>query len=71
MGKTLGAVSVNVHTGEPLPVVVKHGHLPVLVFPPFIAMHAVRLLCSLLFHDEFFPEASDYYKIIGGAQVSN
>ena len=71
LGKTLGAVSVNVHTGESLSVVIKHGHLPVLVFPPSITMHSVRFLCSLFFHDEFFPRASNYYKFIGGAQVSN
>jgi hypothetical protein len=69
--KTLGTVSVDVHTGEPLSVVIKHGHLPVLVFPPSITVHSVRLLGSLFFHDEFFPRASDYYKIMGGAQVSN
>jgi hypothetical protein len=43
----------------------------VLVFPPSITVHSVRLLCSLFFHDEFFPRASDYYKFTGSAQVSN
>ena len=71
LGKTLGAVAVNVHAGEPLPVVIKHRHLPVLVLASSIAMHAVRLLCSLFFHDEFFPRASNYYKFIEHAQVSN
>jgi len=71
LGKTLGAVSVDVHTGKSLSVVIKHGDLPVLVFPPSITMHSVRLLGSLFFHDEFFPRASDYYKFTGSAQVSN
>jgi hypothetical protein len=71
LGKTLGAVAVNVHTGEPLSVMIKYRDLPVLVFSSSIAMHSVRLFCSFLFHDEFFPRASNYYKFIGDAQVSN
>jgi hypothetical protein len=71
LGKTLGAVAVDVHTREPLSVVIKHGHLPVLVFPPSITVHSVRLLRSLLFHDEFFLRAPNYCKFIGDAQVTN
>src|SRR6202167_5656859 len=54
LGKTLSAIAVNVDTGEYFTVMVKHGELPVLVFPPSIMAHAIRLLCSLLFflHDE-------------------
>jgi hypothetical protein len=55
LGKTLGAVAVDVHTGEPLSVVIKHRDLPVLVFSSSITMHSVRLFCSFLFHDEFPP----------------
>ena len=54
LGKTLSALAVNVDTGESFAVMVKHSDLPVLVFPPSIMAHAIRLLCSLLFflHDE-------------------
>jgi hypothetical protein len=71
LGKALGAVAVYIHTGKPFAVVIKHRHLPVLMFPPSITMHSIRLLASLLFHGECFLRASDYYKFIGDAQVSN
>jgi hypothetical protein len=71
LGETLGTVAVNIHTSESFAVVVKHGDLPVLMFPSSIAMHAIRFLCSLFFHGQFFPRASDYYKFIDTAQVSN
>jgi hypothetical protein len=73
LGKTLSALAVNVDTGESLAVMVKHGDLPVLVFPPSIMAHAIRLLCSLLFllHGEQALATPNYYKFRGGAQVTS
>jgi hypothetical protein len=50
--KTLGTIAVNVHARKSFPVVVEHGHLPVLVLPSLISQHPARLLWSLLFHVE-------------------
>ena len=73
LGKTLSALAVNVDTGESFAVMVKHGDLPVLVFPPSIMAHAIRLLCSLLFllHGEQALATPNYYKFRGGAQVTS
>jgi len=71
LGKTLGAVAVDVHAREPFSVVIKHGHLPVLVLPSSITVHTVRFLRSFLFHDEFFLGTSHYCKFTGDAQVTN
>jgi hypothetical protein len=73
LGKTLSAIAINVDTGESFTIVVKHGDLPVLVFPPSIMAHAIRLLCSLLFllHDERALASPNYCKFRGGAQVTS
>ena len=73
LGKTLSALAVNVDTGESFAVMVKHGDLPVLVFPPSIMAHAIRLLCSLLFllHDKQALASPNYCKFSGGAQVTS
>ena len=73
LGKTLSAIAINVDTGESFAIVVKHGDLQVLVFPPSIMAHAIRLLCSLLFllHDERALASPNYCKFRGGAQVTS
>jgi hypothetical protein len=63
LGKTLSAIAIDVHTGKSFAVMVKHGDLPVLVFPSSITMHAVRLLCSLFFHGELFPSAIELLQV--------
>jgi len=63
LGETLGAVAVNVDTGEPFAVMVKHGDLPVLVFTPSVALHAARLLYSLFFHDGLFPQVPELLQV--------
>ncbi len=74
LGKPLSAVAVNVNTGEPFAVMVKHGDLPVLVFPPSIMTHTAGLLCSLLFfllHDEQALASPNYCKFRDDAQVTS
>jgi hypothetical protein len=60
IGKPRGSLAVNVDAGEFLAVVVIHGHLPVTVFPPTVAVHAIgpfalRGLFGLLFFHVAVP----------------
>ena len=49
LGKFGGLFPVRIHARKPLPVLVKHSHLPVLVFPPPIFPKLGAFSCGFCF----------------------
>jgi hypothetical protein len=49
LGKFSGLFPVCIHSSKPLPVLVKHGHLPMLVFPPPILAKLGAFSCGFGF----------------------
>jgi len=55
VGKLLSAVAINVNASKLFTVRVVHGHLPMVVLTPLVALHAAGLLEPVLSHDEWIP----------------
>ena len=72
-GKALGALAIDINTGEPLAVIVIDGHLPVMVFTPAVSAQPARFLWVWLifFHDWRILKDSDYRKFAKSLQVAS